>query len=455
IIYKKQLHEQFHRIVLRATQHIVDSNFVLHSNNSHQNLMVNNPDCLRDLLETCYEQFKLVVKNIEYILNILKFIQEHQAPVQIQQQEYIGIQTAENQRSIIFKSEQKQSIPVPVQFEIPYLFSIKLDWETLQQVLSEVLNEYIEYNNTIDGSSPNSSLVSSSTDYSNRHSVFSQSAQFNSMTSYLQEQNRFALKQETTTTTATAATSYKQYVCKPNYRNITAVHDILQRIIEDIDASFKLYPTKRILDRKLTEFIRDRFIGRVIKDIRESAQLSSSTTTADQNRLAELVPVVLQKQLQLPIPILQSTYSIFKSCEELCALVKCLPPYAGDFCQAIIDLLLKHRESCNKLFLSIVERNDSPANNDNRDDNAHNIRFRQTKETETFLINFSQNEMNLDDICTSYKHIKLLANIHESLDWLYCKLSYYFDILDKCLNDTKHLDALTQTTSLVEGLINN
>ncbi|CAF3843763.1 unnamed protein product [Rotaria magnacalcarata] len=499
---QKQLHEQFHRIVLRTTQHIVDSNFVLHSNNSHQNLMVNNPDCLRDLLETCYEQFKLVVKNIEYILNILKFIQEHQAPVQIQQQEYIGIQTAENQRNL--KSEQKQSIPVPVQFEIPYLFSIELAWETLQQVLSEVLNEYIEYNNTIDGSSPNSSLVSSSTDYSNRHSVvdfsqyltkkapprsqqiprlfeFSQSAQFNSMTSYLQEQNRFVIKQETTT--ATAATSYKQYVCKPNYRNITAVHDILQRIIEDIDANFKLHPTKRILDRKLTEFIRDRFIGRVIKDIRESAQLSSSTATADQNRLAELVPVVLQKQLQLPIPILQSTYSIFKSCEELCALVKCLPPYADDFCQAIIDLLFKHRESCNKLFLSIVERNDSPgtsiysnewvkdadinrhlrtmpafdafirmakqqhsANNDNQDDNADNIRFRQTKETETLLINFSQNEMNLDDICTTYKHIKLLANIHESLDWLYCKLSYYFDILDKCLNDTKHLDALTQTT---------
>ena len=69
---QKQLHEQFHRIVLRTTQHIVDNNFVLHSNNSHQNLLWNNPDCLRDLLETCYEQFKLVVKNIEYLLNILK-----------------------------------------------------------------------------------------------------------------------------------------------------------------------------------------------------------------------------------------------------------------------------------------------------------------------------------------------------------------------------------------------
>jgi hypothetical protein len=243
-----------------------------------------------------------------------------------------------------------------------------------------------------------------------------------------------------------------------------------------------------LFHRKLTEFIRDRFIGRVIKDIRESAQLTSSSTVADQNRLVELIPLVLQKQLQLSVPILQSTYSIFKSCEELCALVKCLPTYADDFCQAIVDLLFKHRESCYKLFISMVEKNDSPGisiysnewvkdpdinrhlrtmpafdafirmakqqhvNGDNNnkadeeDDNVENIRFRQTKETETLLINFSKDEMIVDDICTNYKHINVLANIHESLDWLYCKLVHYFDILDKCLNDTKYLDALTQTT---------
>ncbi len=34
-----------------------------------------------------------------------------------------------------------------------------------------------------------------------------------------------------------------------------------------------------------------------------------------------------------------------------------------------------------------------------QEDDANSIRFRQTKETETLLINFSQNEMNLDDIC--------------------------------------------------------
>ncbi|CAF2086181.1 unnamed protein product [Rotaria magnacalcarata] len=146
-------------------------------------------------------------------------------------------------------------------------------------------------------------------------------------------------------------------VLNENKRNINAVHDILQRIIEDIASNIQLHPTKRILDRKLTEFIRDRFIGR------------------------------------------------------------CLPPYADDFCQASIDLLFKHRESCYKLFLSILERNDSPetsiysnesvkdqdinrhiltmpvfyafirmakqqntSNNDKQEDNADNIRFRQMTE---------------------------------------------------------------------------
>ena len=261
---QKQLLEQFHRIVLRTTQHIVDNNFVLHSNSSH---LTNNPDCLRDLLETCYEQFKIVVRNIEYLLNILRLIQEHRAPLQVQQQQYIAIQTTEHQRDI--RADQKQSLPTAIQFEIPYLFSMELVWETLQQVLSEVLNEYIEYSNPIDDLSSNSLSNSNSTDYANHHAVvdfsqyltrkgpprtqqiprlfeFSQSAQFNSMTTYLHEQNRFAVRQETSTT---AATAYKQYVCKPNYRNITTVHDILQRIIEDIDNHITLHPTKRILDR--------------------------------------------------------------------------------------------------------------------------------------------------------------------------------------------------------------
>jgi hypothetical protein len=68
------------------------------------------------------------------------------------------------------------------------------------------------------------------------------------MTLYLQEQNRFVIKQNTSST-KTPSTTYKQYVCKPNYRNVTAVHDVLRRIIEDIDINYELYPTKRILDR--------------------------------------------------------------------------------------------------------------------------------------------------------------------------------------------------------------
>jgi hypothetical protein len=40
------------------------------------------------------------VKNIEYVLNILKLIQEHQAPLQIEQQEYLQRQKQHGQKSI-------------------------------------------------------------------------------------------------------------------------------------------------------------------------------------------------------------------------------------------------------------------------------------------------------------------------------------------------------------------
>ena len=85
---QKQIYDQLHRIVLRTTQHIIDNNFLL-SNSSHPNSMVNNPDCLRDLLELCYEQFKLVIRNTEYVISMLKAIQERRAPIQIQQEEYL------------------------------------------------------------------------------------------------------------------------------------------------------------------------------------------------------------------------------------------------------------------------------------------------------------------------------------------------------------------------------
>ncbi|CAF5055399.1 unnamed protein product, partial [Rotaria sp. Silwood1] len=86
---QKQFPEQLYRIILRTTQHIIDNNLIV-SNNLNQNLILNNADCLRDLLETTYEQFKVVVKNTEYLINILKLLQEHQAPMQIQQQVYLA-----------------------------------------------------------------------------------------------------------------------------------------------------------------------------------------------------------------------------------------------------------------------------------------------------------------------------------------------------------------------------
>ena len=169
------------------------------------------------------------------------------------------------------KSKENTFVPNEIHFEIPYLFSIEFVWETVQQVLSDVLNEYVDYNVAYDTLSSSSSSISNLTDYTNQSSLinfsqylmkkpplrsqeipyvfeFSQSEQFHTMTSYLQEQNRFVIKQEISTMKS-GTNAYRQYVCKPNYRNIIVVEDILQRIIDDIDNNCQLHPTKRILDR--------------------------------------------------------------------------------------------------------------------------------------------------------------------------------------------------------------
>ena len=227
-------------------------------------------------------------------------------------------------------------------------------------------------------------------------------------------------------------------------------------------------PIVRVSFRKLTDFIRDHFINRVIKDIRQSSSVRNSS---DPNLLAEFIPSVVQKQLESSVPILQSTYLIFKSCEELCGLVKCLPLYADEFCQAIVDLLFQHRESANKFFLSLVEPflsfqwvKDADINRHLRtlpnfdeflrskkerrsrpiEPNPH----RETKETETLLINYNTEEMFVDDICLNLKHVEYLGSIHESLDWLFDKLDFYFVNLDQALIDVKHLEALAPTVSI-------
>ena len=212
----------------------------------------------------------------------------------------------------------------------------------------------------------------------------------------------------------------------------------------------------------MKEFIRDHFIGRVINEIRQSAQMDPiKSVHPSPSDWIEIISVVIQKQLQLTVPIFQSTYLVWKSCEEFIYLMRLLPFHADEFCQAIVDLLLKHREFCNKLFLSIVQKDqssgisiysyalikDADINNHLRKLPIFEFSNQQNKETETLLINFNQNEIKIDDICTNKKQIQLLATIHESLHWLHLKLSIYIETLEQSLKDIKHLDALLQLTS--------
>ena len=129
-------------------------------------------------------------------------------------------------------------------------------------MLSDVLHDYVDYNDTI-----KEIPLSAVSEYPDRSTAidwsayltkrgparpatvarlfqFSHSAQVDSMTSYFQEHHRFLVKPERSNTTI-----YKEYVCKPNYRHITVIYDVLRRIIQDIDIHASLHPSKRLLDR--------------------------------------------------------------------------------------------------------------------------------------------------------------------------------------------------------------
>ena len=67
--------------------------------------------------------------------------------------------------------KQRPIVRNEIQFEIPYVFSMELVWEALQQILSDVLNEYIDYNNTLDSITSTTSSTSSTTEFVNRPSL--------------------------------------------------------------------------------------------------------------------------------------------------------------------------------------------------------------------------------------------------------------------------------------------
>ena len=74
---QRKFSEQFTRIVQQTTRHLLDNH------TSHSNLVLNDPGCLRELFETCYEQFQSVVKNCEHLLTMFKAIEERQSPMQV------------------------------------------------------------------------------------------------------------------------------------------------------------------------------------------------------------------------------------------------------------------------------------------------------------------------------------------------------------------------------------
>lgn len=182
--------------------------------------------------------------------------------------------------------------------------------------------------------------------------------------------------------------------------------------------------------------------------------------------------------------------------------------YASEFTKAMHNLIEKHSDYCNKLFLSIVTNtsvvnqvtsenyvysmvwvmdegikqyfkqlpsfssaikgkpsaaailaaansNNSSANHANGDNPAllaANVEIEQfnieilSKEVDTLISNVTDKELEEMDIITNFKYIEMVAHLHESCDWLIIQLKYIVNSLEQMIKNPKSL-----TSSLPKG----
>lgn len=83
-LVRRKFHQEFHQIVSRTTNFLLDS-LSFHSHRPNSELIVNEPNVLRELFQYSFEQFQLVVKNFEYLIEFLEALRQSRTPMQIQQ----------------------------------------------------------------------------------------------------------------------------------------------------------------------------------------------------------------------------------------------------------------------------------------------------------------------------------------------------------------------------------
>jgi hypothetical protein len=161
---------------------------------------------------------------------------------------------------------------------------------------------------------------------------------------------------------------FKVLVCQPSHRNITTIFSPMEHTIKEIsDEVRKISDSEGMkpeltLEKFLQDFILNTFITNAVESITENANVISTTGKYEISK--QLISLAKQRELNLYKPILQNSLLVYECCFDLFNLMKDMSAYSSEFAKAMLGLIEKHVDHCNRLYVSIVKIQSANSGND-------------------------------------------------------------------------------------------
>lgn len=251
-----------------------------------------------------------------------------------------------------------------------------------------------------------------------------------------------------------------KFVCKPGARNITVIFQPLLRFIQEIEMNMGPGQAKQCQLRAfLTYYINDLFLNQVRTEINK--EIEAVSKAADPLKI--LASADTMKVLGVQRPLLQSTVVVEKSIQDLMSLMQDLSAYSNQFLEMVCDKLKEYKEICNTAYRGIVQCEEKLTisaswskdedisrllqslpnwanmaqprqTRQKREDEEDFTRAAFAKESEVLTGNLGDKLIPQNEILRDVSDLKALANLHESMEWLACRLKTFFANLPHASN---------------------
>lgn len=434
---KVRIQPELSAIVARTSQLLLEST-------SNQVDASNQSQCLLDLLENIFHQFRFVAHMHKMVLR--------------------------NLDRIITTGGQKEVSGVPVRQEC--LYDMTDVWSKIQAVVELLLREYLDVENTAASRQrAPTSFDEPSTDINSffakkrpakpkKMALFRFDASIHAIStnSYVDDSRAFDTGDLfSSSLLAEMGLEKNQMVCKPSVYNITAIFRPLESFIREIEDAIACQDGTSSLQAFVTDFVQNIFLGHVHYAV--STSITSATKDLIRyyknpqsfDALRHVVDHKTQKELGVNRPLLTSTVTVDKNLQELRELMQDLPDYADQFLNMICNTLKEYRDTCHSAYREIVQydsderrvisamwakdedisrflrslpswrslqssRGQELASEDVCSEEE--IKALNSKEAQILISNLTSSDgLIQQEIITDVTQMRTIANVHESLEW--------------------------------------